>query len=99
MGKKKRRIEEARIRESMAALVAQARNAGAAAAGETAADPTPVAVAVQPARRTRGPQKAPTKQAVSIRLDADLVEELRETGQGWQTRVNAMLRKAMNLQT
>lgn len=33
-----------------------------------------------------------TKIAVSIRLDADLVEQFRSTGRGWQTRVNAVLR-------
>lgn len=32
------------------------------------------------------------KVPVSIRLDADLVDELRAMGGGWQTRVNAILR-------
>ena len=32
------------------------------------------------------------KVAVSIRLDADLVDQLRASGRGWQTRVNAILR-------
>lgn len=45
--------------------------------------------------RTRGLQKAPVKQAVSIRLDADLVERLRATGAGWQGRVNEILRRAV----
>jgi uncharacterized protein (DUF4415 family) len=45
--------------------------------------------------RTRGPQKAPTKQAISIRLDADLVERLRATGKGWQVRVNEILRREL----
>ncbi|WP_410482341.1 BrnA antitoxin family protein [Ovoidimarina sediminis] len=40
----------------------------------------------------RGPQKAPTKIAISIRLDRDLVEALRQSGRGWQSRVNAWLR-------
>ncbi|WP_260927399.1 BrnA antitoxin family protein [Novosphingobium sp. 9] len=43
----------------------------------------------------RGAQKAPTKQAVSIRLDADVVEALRASGPGWQGRVNDMLRAAV----
>lgn len=38
------------------------------------------------------------KVPVSIRLDRDLVEALRESGKGWQTRVNAMLRDAMELE-
>ncbi|MCO6417656.1 BrnA antitoxin family protein [Siccirubricoccus sp. KC 17139] len=32
------------------------------------------------------------KVAVSLRLDADLVEEFRASGRGWQTRINAILR-------
>lgn len=44
-------------------------------------------------RRGRGPQIAPTKRQVTLRLDADLLEALRAQGKGWQTRVNEMLRK------
>lgn len=32
------------------------------------------------------------KVPVSIRLDADVLDELKGTGPGWQTRVNAILR-------
>ncbi len=46
-------------------------------------------------RRVRGPQKAPTKQMISVRLDRDLVERLRATGPGWQARINDTLRKAV----
>jgi uncharacterized protein (DUF4415 family) len=42
----------------------------------------------------RGPQKAPTKQQVTLRLDQDVVERFRATGQGWQGRINEALRKA-----
>ncbi|MEA3640013.1 MAG: BrnA antitoxin family protein [Lamprobacter sp.] len=42
--------------------------------------------------RTRGPQKAPTKIPITIRLDPDVLEGLRATGKGWQTRANAALR-------
>lgn len=48
-------------------------------------------------RRVRGPQKAPVKKQVTIRLDADLVERLKADGQGWQTRANDLLRRAMGL--
>lgn len=48
-------------------------------------------------RGERGPQKAPTKEAVSIRLDADVVKHYRATGDGWQGRVNADLRRAAKL--
>ena len=46
-------------------------------------------------KKARGAQKAPTKKAVSIRLDADLVDRLRASGRGWQGRVNELLRRAL----
>jgi uncharacterized protein (DUF4415 family) len=33
------------------------------------------------------------KQAISIRLDSDVLDAIKETGDGWQTRVNDVLRK------
>lgn len=47
-------------------------------------------------RRGRPPSDNP-KVAVSIRLDADLVEHLKEGGRGWQTRANDKLREALGL--
>lgn len=44
-------------------------------------------------RGERGPQKAPTKQQVTLRLDRDVVERFRATGPGWQSRINNALRK------
>jgi uncharacterized protein (DUF4415 family) len=35
------------------------------------------------------------KKEVKLRLDPDIVDELRASGPGWMTRVNAMLRKAV----
>jgi uncharacterized protein (DUF4415 family) len=49
------------------------------------------------ARKGRPPLENP-KQAVKLRLDADLLAALRASGAGWQTRANAMLRKAMGLE-
>lgn len=43
-------------------------------------------------RRTRGQQKAPTKQLISIRLDRDVLDAFRATGDGWQGRMNEALR-------
>ena len=40
------------------------------------------------ARGERGPQKAPTKERVTLRLDRDIVESYRAGGPGWQTRIN-----------
>jgi len=47
-------------------------------------------------RRGRPPLPQP-KQAVSLRLDADVVAAYRKTGEGWQTRINEDLRKARKL--
>jgi uncharacterized protein (DUF4415 family) len=42
-------------------------------------------------RRARGPQKSPTKTAVSLRLDRRIIDHFRATGEGWQTRINNVL--------
>jgi uncharacterized protein (DUF4415 family) len=47
-------------------------------------------------RRGRPPLDNP-KQAVKLRLDADVIAAYRKTGEGWQTRINADLRKARKL--
>ena len=47
-------------------------------------------------RRGRPPLPNP-KQAVKLRLDADVLAAYRRTGVGWQTRINADLRKARKL--
>lgn len=47
-------------------------------------------------RRGRPPLPNP-KQAVKLRLDADVLAAYRATGDGWQTRINADLRKARKL--
>ena len=39
----------------------------------------------------RGPQKAPTKERVTIRLSPEVVQRFKATGAGWQTRVDAAL--------
>jgi uncharacterized protein (DUF4415 family) len=49
-----------------------------------------------PIRRGR-PKSADPKQLVSLRLDREVIERLREQGPGWQTRVNMALRKAVGL--
>jgi uncharacterized protein (DUF4415 family) len=47
--------------------------------------------------RRRGPQKTPIKEAVSLRLDRDVVEYFRAQGPGWQTRINEVLRESAGL--
>ena len=44
-------------------------------------------------RRSRGPQKAPTKVLTTIRLDADVIAFFRAQGRGYQTRINEELRR------
>jgi len=47
-------------------------------------------------RPGRPPAVAP-KGSINIRLDADVLAHFRATGPGWQSRINATLRKAAKL--
>jgi uncharacterized protein (DUF4415 family) len=42
-------------------------------------------------RGKRGPQKAPTKQLVSLRLSPEVISHFKATGPGWQTRIDGAL--------
>ncbi len=42
--------------------------------------------------KTRGPQKAPTKERITIRLSPEVVQPFRATGDGWQSRLDAALK-------
>ena len=46
--------------------------------------------------RTRGPQKAPTKEQVTLRLDPDVLAKFKAGGPGWQGRINQALRRAVS---
>lgn len=48
-------------------------------------------------QRGRPPLGALPKSAVTLRLDSDVLESYRATGAGWQTRLNADLRKVRKL--
>lgn len=41
--------------------------------------------------RTRGKQKQPTKQSITIRLSPEVITAFKATGQGWQSRINEAL--------
>ncbi len=41
----------------------------------------------------RGPQKLPTKVAVTVRYSPEVVEYFKSTGEGWQTRMNEALQQ------
>lgn len=43
--------------------------------------------------RTRGRQKSPKKLPVTIRLSPEVVEYFKSTGDGWQTRLDMILRE------
>jgi len=49
-------------------------------------------ISLQNQARKRGPQKAPRKIPISIRLSPDVAEGLRATGEGWQRRADEVLR-------
>jgi uncharacterized protein (DUF4415 family) len=44
-------------------------------------------------RRLGRPPKSDRKVSVTLRLDREIVERFKATGAGWQTRINAALRK------
>jgi uncharacterized protein (DUF4415 family) len=47
--------------------------------------------------RPKGSTKAGTKQQISLRLDKDVIARFRATGPGWQTRINAVLRRELGV--
>jgi uncharacterized protein (DUF4415 family) len=42
-------------------------------------------------RGKRGPQVAPTKTLVSLRLSPEVIDHFKATGRGWQTRIDSTL--------
>ena len=48
--------------------------------------------AVKRRRGQRGPQKAPVKKAITLRIDPDILARYKATGPGWQSRMNKALR-------
>ena len=44
-------------------------------------------------RRGRGPNKAPTKKLVSLRLSGQVIDAYKAKGPGWQSRIDADLRR------
>jgi uncharacterized protein (DUF4415 family) len=46
-------------------------------------------------RKGRGPNKAPTKKLVSLRLSPEVIEHFKATGHGWQSRIDETLRKVV----
>ncbi len=46
-------------------------------------------------RGQRGPQKAPTKKLISLRLSPEVIHHFKSTGPGWQTRIDSTLRQSI----
>lgn len=59
--------------------------------------PTSVLAAFDGARKRGRPVATNTKVKVMLRIDPDVVDAYRNTGPGWQTRMNEALRKAAGL--
>ncbi len=57
----------------------------------------PELLAVLPKRRPgqRGPQRAPVKHLVTLRLDPEIVAFFKDAGPGWQTRINDALKRVV----
>ena len=54
--------------------------------------PSEAVEAIRRYRGLRGPQKAPTKELISLRVDRDVAAAYRASGPGWQTKANEALR-------
>ena len=60
--------------------------------GIEAASPCPTAHGPRGRPKSKNP-----KRLVSLRLDPDVLTHFRRSGRGWQSRINAVLRKAAKL--
>ncbi len=68
-------------------------NAGIAADPDTYELPAKEFAQLRPARGR--PKLEQPKAALTMRVDADVLAALKASGPGWQTRVNALLRRAV----
>lgn len=65
--------------------------------GEHAAVHTPEQITARKRGRPVGSVKENPKVPTTIRFDQDVLAALKETGDGWQTRINDMLRASLHL--
>ena len=54
--------------------------------------PKEAAEALLTPKKTGRPKGSGTKKSITVRLDTDVLASFKETGQGWQTRMNNALR-------
>lgn len=90
--KEAREALKARIRAAHDAI-GDAEDAALTKAAQADADSPPNRIL----KRRGRPPLAVTKQKVPLRLDPEVLAYFRATGDGWQTRINATLRKAAGL--
>lgn len=58
----------------------------------------PIKAAVPASGQKRGPKPSGSaKRLISLRLDPDVIDGFKSTGEGWQARMNAVLRTHLNL--
>src|SRR5947209_16728065 len=53
-----------------------------------------VSIGIRPRGRPKSDKR---KEAISLRVDADVLDAFKSTGEGWQTRMNGILRAAILL--
>lgn len=70
-------------------------NAGIAADPDTLEITASDVARLQPLRRAGQPKAENPKVPMTMRVDADVLEAIRASGTGWQTRVNDVLRDAV----
>lgn len=95
MSAKSTKWSEAR-RKALANLDAISDEEDAAITADARADPDNPPADDLIRRRGRPALEHP-KEAIKLRLDADVVAHFRQTGTGWQTRINQVLREAAGL--
>ena len=83
------KTKDPEVLEFEAALL---RSVGQTVRGEYAAVHTPEKIAARKPGRPVGTVKANAKVSTTIRFDADVLEALKATGRGWQSRANDLLR-------
>lgn len=79
------------------ALAAMTDEEDAAITTAAEADPDAQPVDAVSRRKVGRPPLARPKRAIQLRLDADVLDRFKADGDGWQTRMNEALRKAVGL--
>ena len=98
-------LKELNVKKVAAAIEADAGQAlpglrealAEAKAGRAGRVHTPEQVVARRRGRPVGSVAAVSKEPVTLRLDPDVLAALRATGDGWQTRINDMLRASLSL--